>query len=226
MSALRYDKDAIERLLAIYVTPDVAAQRNDFLEMFGPRPAERVRDVGSGPGLLATAMAERVGPSGRVCGVDISEPLLAVARSRCAHQPWVEFRDGDAARLPFPDQAFDAVVSTQVLEYVRDADAALAEFHRVVRPGGRVGFLTRTGTRWSGIRPIGNGCAEFWPPGMSMRRTLLAEDAGEQAGPRRVLRRGAAHSAVVQRVLRRRHIQQSGHRPDRPVRRRPRQDHA
>jgi len=148
MTALQYDKEATERLLAIYVTPDVAAQRNDFLRAFGPRAAERVLDVGSGPGFLATAIAEGVGASGRVCGVDISEPLLVVARSQCAHQPWVEFRHGDATHLPFSDHAFDALVSTQVLEYVRDADAALVEFHRVVRPGGRVGILD---TDWDSL---------------------------------------------------------------------------
>jgi len=60
----------------------------------------------------------------------------------------VEFRHGDATQLPFPDHAFDAVVSTQVLEYVRDADAALVEFHRVVRPGGRVGILD---TDWDSL---------------------------------------------------------------------------
>ncbi len=146
--ALQYDKEATERLLAVYVTPDVVAQRNQFLRAFRPRPAERVLDVGSGPGLLAAAIAEEVGSSGWVCGVDISEPLLAVARSHCAHQSWVEFRYGDATQLPFPDHAFDAAVSTQVLEYVRDVDAALAELHRVVCPGGRVGILD---TDWDSL---------------------------------------------------------------------------
>jgi arsenite methyltransferase len=148
MTALQHDKEATERLLAMYVTPDVAAQRNEFLRAFGPWPAERVLDVGSGPGFLATAIAEAVGSSGRVCGIDISEPLLAAAQSHCAHQSWVEFRHGDATQLPFPDHAFDAVVSTQVLEYVSDVDAALAEFHRVVRPGGRVGILD---TDWDSL---------------------------------------------------------------------------
>jgi arsenite methyltransferase len=81
MTALQYDKEATERLLAMYVTPDVAAQRNEFLRAFGPWPAERVLDVGSGPGFLATAIAEAVGSSGRVCGIDISEPLLLLRRS-------------------------------------------------------------------------------------------------------------------------------------------------
>jgi ubiquinone/menaquinone biosynthesis C-methylase UbiE len=137
MTVLEYDNEATKRLLAVYVTPDVIAQRNQFLRTLDPQPGERGLDVGSGPGFLVTAIAEAVGSSGSVCGVDISEPLLAVARSNCAHQSWVEFRHGDATKLPFPGDAFDAVISTQVLEYVCDVDAALAEMHRVVRPGGR-----------------------------------------------------------------------------------------
>jgi len=138
MTELRFDEEATKRLIAMYVTPDVVAQREQFLRALAPRTGERVLDIGSGPGFLAGTIAEEVGSSGAVHGVDISEPLLAVARAHCAHQSWVEFRQADATRLPFPDQAFDAVISTQVLEYVRDVDAALSEIHRVVRPAGRV----------------------------------------------------------------------------------------
>jgi ubiquinone/menaquinone biosynthesis C-methylase UbiE len=107
-----------------------------------------VLDVGSGPGFLATAIAEAVGKSGSVCGVDISEPLLEVARSRGENQMRIEFRHGNATRLPYQDEEFDAVVSTQVLEYVSDVDTALIEFHRVVRTGGRVALLD---TDWDSI---------------------------------------------------------------------------
>jgi SAM-dependent methyltransferase len=138
MSELRYDEAATRRLLAVYSTPDVAAQRAEFLRALGPRPAERVLDVGCGPGFLAAAIAEAVGAEGAVEGIDISEPLLAVARQHCADRPRVTFRTADASRLPFPDGAFDAAVSTQVLEYVPDVDRALAEVHRVVRSGGRI----------------------------------------------------------------------------------------
>lgn len=148
MTELRYDEEATKRLLAAYVTPDVVAQREQFLRALSPRLGERVLDVGSGPGFLAGAIAEAVGSSGAVFGVDISAPLLAVARSHCAHQSWVGFRDADATQLPFPDHDFDAVISTQVLEYVRDVDAALAEIHRVVRPGGRVAIVD---TDWDSI---------------------------------------------------------------------------
>lgn len=148
MAVLEYDDEATRRLLAMYVTPDVVAQRAEFLEAFGPVPGERVLDVGAGPGFLAAAMAEAVGTSGSVCGVDVSEPLLKIARSECGDRDAIEFRHGDAASLPYPDEAFDAVVSTQVLEYVPDVDAALAEVHRVLRVGGRVALLD---TDWDSI---------------------------------------------------------------------------
>jgi len=148
MTQLQFDEEAAKRLLAAYVTPDVVAQREHFLRALGPRLGERVLDVGSGPGLLAAAIAETVGPSGRVCGVDVSDPLLAAARAQSARWPWVDLRHADATQLPFTDREFDAVVSTQVLEYVRDVDRALAEMHRVVRPGGRVLILD---TDWDSI---------------------------------------------------------------------------
>ena len=148
MSELQYDEAATKRLLNAYVTPDVIGQREQFLGALAPRPGERVLDIGSGPGFLAAGIGEAVGPSGAVYGVDISEPLLAVARSHCAHQSWVEFRRADATQLPFSDNEFDAVISTQVLEYVRDVERALAEICRVVRPAGRVVIVD---TDWDSI---------------------------------------------------------------------------
>jgi len=148
MEILEYDNEATQRLLAVYVTPDVAAQRSDFLEAFNPLQGERVLDVGAGPGFLATAIAEAVGKSGLVCGVDISEPFLEVARSQSNNQYGIEFRYTDATQLPYQGETFDAVVSTQVLEYVPDVNAALAEFHRVLRVGGRVALLD---TDWDSI---------------------------------------------------------------------------
>ncbi|OQY99892.1 MAG: hypothetical protein B6D41_00535 [Chloroflexi bacterium UTCFX4] len=82
------------------------------------------------------------------CGVDASEPLLAMAREYCAHQPQVEFRLADAVHLDFPNDHFDVGVSTQVYEYVPAVDAALAELYRVLKPGGRAVILE---TDWDAI---------------------------------------------------------------------------
>jgi len=145
---LRYDEAATRRLLAIYETPDVAAQREAFVRALALQPGERVLDVGAGPGLLAALIADTVGPGGLVCGVDISAPLLAAARSQCAGRPQLRFAEGDATRLPADDAAFDVAISTQVLEYVADVDAALAEMQRVLRPGGRAVIVD---TDWDSI---------------------------------------------------------------------------
>jgi ubiquinone/menaquinone biosynthesis C-methylase UbiE len=64
--------------------------------------------------------------------------MLDLARRRCAENPNVTFHRGTATEVPLPDAEFDAAVCVQVLEYVADADAALAELRRILRPGGRV----------------------------------------------------------------------------------------
>ena len=132
---LEFDEQNAQRLVKVYTTPDVVEQRRATREILALKPGEHVLDVGSGPGFLAAEMAEEVGPEGRVAGVDPSESMLALA---CRNAPGAEFRAGGAIELPFPDASFDAVVSTQVLEYVEDVAAALAEARRVLRPGGRV----------------------------------------------------------------------------------------
>jgi arsenite methyltransferase len=132
----------------MYMTPDVVEQRKQILQALNLHSGDRVLDVGSGPGFLASAIGEAVGSSGWVCGIDISEPLLAVAKAHCTHQSWVEFHLADAAKLPFPDSHFDIVVSTQVLEYLPDVDATLTEIYRVLRVGGSVVILD---TDWDSL---------------------------------------------------------------------------
>jgi len=140
-SGIEFGEAAARAVEAAYLTTDVVEQRCAVLRLLALEPGERVLDVGSGPGLLARDMASTVGPSGRVCGLDPSEPMLARARERCADQPQVSFEKGSAASLPYDDASFDAVVSTQVYEYVPDIPGALAEIARVLRPGGRVAIL-------------------------------------------------------------------------------------
>jgi arsenite methyltransferase len=83
-------------------------------------------------------LAGQVGPTGSVTGVDASPQTLELARRRTEGRDNVALHLADAAALPVPDGAFDAALSVQVLEYVTDVDAALAELHRALRPGGRV----------------------------------------------------------------------------------------
>jgi len=141
VGAIKFDQEMSRKVEAIYLTPDVVAQRERILQALALTTGERVLDIGSGPGLLAYDMAVAVGQKGRVSGVDISQPMVAMAEKRCSELPWAEFRIAGATQLPYPDDDFDAAVSTQVYEYVRDVPAALAELHRVLRPGGRAIIL-------------------------------------------------------------------------------------
>jgi arsenite methyltransferase len=142
---LQFDEETAKQVQATYQTPDVVEQRRATRALLALRPGERVLDIGSGPGFLAAEMAAEVGPEGKVVGVDPSDSMLEMGRRRDAP---VEFVAGDAVALPFDDESFDAVVSTQVYEYVADMPAALAEARRVLRTGGRLLILD---TDWDSI---------------------------------------------------------------------------
>jgi arsenite methyltransferase len=147
-SLVEFDAEAAKTLERVYQTPDVLAQRARFHQLLSLHPGERVCDVGVGPGLLSYEMALTVGPNGHAAGIDQSDAMLDMTRGRCSELAWTDFQRADATKLPFPDESFDAVVSTQVYEYVADMTSALAEVHRVLRPGGRVLILD---TDWDSV---------------------------------------------------------------------------
>jgi SAM-dependent methyltransferase len=141
MTRMTFDEASARALEVIYMTPDVVAQRARVLDLLALVPGERVLDIGVGPGLLAHDLARLVGETGRVTGIDLSPDMVAVAQNRLRDLPQAELRTGEATVLDIPDASLDAVVSTQVFEYVVDVPRALAEVHRVLRPGGRVLIL-------------------------------------------------------------------------------------
>jgi arsenite methyltransferase len=140
---MQFDESASRRLLKTYMTKDVVAQRRLVRAAIAPTPGERMLDLGSGPGLLAHELAAAVGSAGRIDGIDVSESMLAIAREQPGAQGAapVRFTAGGALSIPFPDESFDAVIATQVYEYVADIPAALAEARRVLAPGGRIVIL-------------------------------------------------------------------------------------
>lgn len=100
-----------------------------------------VLDVGCGSGALDRLLAERL-PQGRIVATDLNRFLLREAASLSAGSDRIVFQPANAENLPFPDASFDAAFTITVLEEC-DADRALRELHRVVRPGGRVGVVIR-----------------------------------------------------------------------------------
>lgn len=145
---IEFDDKIAKKLEAVYSTPEVVEQRCVTLRAMNLRPGERVLDIGSGPGMLAQDVAAIVGSSGAVVGVDASAPMTAIASKRCEAFSWARFEEADALSLPFEDGSFDVGVSTQVYEYVADIPAALAELHRVIRPGGRVVIVDTDYDSW------------------------------------------------------------------------------
>ena len=147
-TGLTFDAAAARGIERMYVTPDVVAQRARFVQLLAPKPGEYLLDVGMGPGFLTHDLAPIVGERGLVAGVDSSAVMIDLAVKRCEGRGPCEFKLGDATQLPFGDANFDAVTSTQVYEYVADMESALAEVHRVLRPGGRVFILD---TDWDSV---------------------------------------------------------------------------
>lgn len=148
MAQLEFDDAGARHIERTYATSDVARQRAETLALLAADPGERIVDVGSGTGYLLASIADAVGPAGAAYGVDPSPAMNALAAARTADRPWVRVLDGDALALPLPDGSCDAAVSTQVLEYVADVPAALAEVRRVLRPGGRALVLD---TDWDSV---------------------------------------------------------------------------
>lgn len=103
---------------------------------------EKVLDVGCGAGVDVLVAAQRVGPGGRACGVDLTPAMVEKARAAAAAAGLlqVEVAQGEVAALPYPDAAFDVAISNGVLNLSTDKPRAFKELFRVLRPGGRLQF--------------------------------------------------------------------------------------
>lgn len=106
----------------------VADLAGEVVALLDPKPGERVLDLGCGDGALTERLA---GLGCQVVGVDISESLLAAARSR-----GLDIRHADVRDLPF-EHEFDAVFSNAVLHWVTEPERAARSIHRALKPGGR-----------------------------------------------------------------------------------------
>ncbi len=164
--------------------------RRRTVALAGLQPGEQALDVGCGTGTLALLASARVGPTGRIVGVDPSLEQIAQARKKAArrHAP-VEIQTGVIERLAFPDQTFDVVFSTLMIHHLPAGlkRQGLAEIMRVLKPGGRlvIGDFTRKQERTG-------RAAHFHAGGSSLRDLVaLVTEAGfaqidtEEMQPRR-----------------------------------------
>jgi arsenite methyltransferase len=105
------------------------------------RPGDVVVDLGSGGGIDVLLSARRVGPAGRVYGVDFTPEMLELARRNAAEAGAtnVEFLEGRIEEVPLPDASVDVIISNCVVNLSVDKRAVFAEMQRLLRPGGRVG---------------------------------------------------------------------------------------
>ena len=110
-----------------------------LIQAADPRPGARVLDVGCGTGIVARQIASRLGSGGKVTGLDLSANMLAVARAAAVRDGVViEWREGNAEKLPFPESSFDLVLCQFTLMFIADKATALKEMRRVTTANGRV----------------------------------------------------------------------------------------
>ena len=110
-------------------------------QALAPQPGERVLDIGCGAGQTTLELAAAVAPAGAVLGVDISQPLLELARRRGADVAGVSFQEADAQTFDFEPASFDAAFSRFGVMFFADPVAAFHNIARALKPGGRLAFV-------------------------------------------------------------------------------------
>ena len=134
--ALGYSEEELD---AIPSGANLALSCGNPNALAGLKEGETVLDLGSGAGFDCFLAADRVGPSGKVIGVDMTTEMLekAEANARKSGITNVEFRRGEIEALPVEDESVDAVISNCVINLSADKEAVFREIRRVLRPGGR-----------------------------------------------------------------------------------------
>lgn len=133
----RLSADAAELYESQFVPALFAEWAPRLVEAAGVAPGQAVLDVACGTGIVARTVADAQRGRGRVVGLDLNGAMLDVARRV---RPELEWRQGDAAHLPFPDGAFDVALCQMALMFFPDRPRVLAEMARVVTPAGTVAF--------------------------------------------------------------------------------------
>ncbi|MGC8491547.1 MAG: arsenite methyltransferase [Syntrophobacteraceae bacterium] len=137
MSHEIYQKDDIAGIPTAAITASLGCGNPSALAQL--QPGETVLDLGSGGGIDVFLSAKRVGPSGKVYGLDMTEEMLALAREnqKQAGVENVEFLKGEIENIPLPDNSVDVVISNCVINLSVDKRRVLREVFRTLKPGGR-----------------------------------------------------------------------------------------
>ena len=139
----------------------------DLVEMAALRSGDRVLDIACGTGIVARIAARRLGGNGSVIGLDLSGPMLDAARAS-PEGAAVEWQEGSAMKLPWPDAAFDVAFCQQGLQFFPDRIVALREMHRVLASSGRLALSV-----WGPIERSS---------GFTVLADALAQHIGPEAG--------------------------------------------
>jgi ubiquinone/menaquinone biosynthesis C-methylase UbiE len=130
-----------DAVVAILTRGRARAMREATVDLAAIALGEAVLDVGCGTGAVAMTARRRLGPAGNVYGIDASPQMIAVARRKAQRADLViDYRVAAVEALPFPDRTFDVVISSLMMHHLpHDLQrTALAEMHRVLKPGGRL----------------------------------------------------------------------------------------
>lgn len=138
-----------DRTNAVLSVGNAALWRLATTKAVNPQPGERILDIAAGTG---TSSAALTGTGAHVVAADFSAGMIEVGRSRHADNPNLEFVQADATALPFADSEFDAVTISFGLRNVVEPRKALAEFYRVLKPGGRIVICEFSTPPWEPIR--------------------------------------------------------------------------
>ena len=149
----RWWRPALGRVAKGPLGPGMDEEKRIARLLLGIEPGDRVLDIGCGTGNFVREFARLAGPAGLVVGYDASSTMLARAvRDTGPEDERVAYVRGDAQRLPFRDESFDAVCCFAALHMVAEPWTALDEMSRVLTRGGRIALLTSCRTRTPALR--------------------------------------------------------------------------
>ena len=127
--------------------------RERLCQVLAPQPGERVLEIGPGTGMFSIPVAKRLEPGGTLDVFDVQQVMLDHTLGVAAERDVTNIVAtlGDAQRLPYPDDTFDAAFMMTVLSEILDQEAALSELRRVLKPGGRL-VIGEFVIDWHGVR--------------------------------------------------------------------------